>query len=111
MKFAHPKTQEVFESLSSPAQAIVRAAVYKQKAGEKGFLISHTQDVLRDEEDPYEALNEVLSKIRDGVFEVAEGVMGPAIRVIHPAKPDSQIADDAAALQAHYDRLDRHAAK
>ncbi len=128
MRFAHPKTQEVFESLSEGAQEIVRAAVHGQKGMRRGLLISEAL-ISVSKESPSIALKEVLFHIREkaimtllpetingiyvevevpactDVFEVKETKYGPVLKVKHPEKPQDQIrAEEAARLQYELER-------
>lgn len=119
MRFGHPKTQEVFESLSKGAQNIVRATVYAQKGYGYGLHISDASKVV-EEGDPTLALNEVLEHIRDcvipillndgvssvcieselpvlDIFEIVQTTHGSTLRVKHPEKPLDQIREEEAA--------------
>jgi hypothetical protein len=101
MRFGHPKTQEVFEGLSSNAQSIIRNTVYEQKSG-LGLAISRLPEAVR-EGDPYIAINEILGTIQEGVdnvFEIRESKIGPVLRVKHPQKPQEQLREEATAFYA-----------
>lgn len=111
MRFRHPETQQVFESLSGNAKAIVKAVVYEQKSG-KGLLVSRLGEAVR-EGDANAAVNEVLSHIRgnltqtlgSNVFEIVESRIGDVLRVKHPEKPLDQIRKEEEEARFGRERL------